>query len=172
MQNFWNEVRQPARALPARGGFPAAVVAALAAPVALEPTTLSVVNAYLVRSLPYPAAERLYRIAYAAPGQDEPRHLERADWASLSDVAEEQVAWDLDVFYMMGGEYPEAAGGQWVTPGFMRALGVPPVLGRAFRPEDFKPGAAQVALINDDLWHRRFGGDSSVVGRSFTAYVS
>src|ERR1041385_8328549 len=172
MQNFWNELRQSVRALTLSKGFTVAVVATLAAAVALETTTLSVVNAYLVRALPYPASERLYRIEYAAPGQDEPRNLERADWASLSDVADEQVAWDLDVFYMMGGEYPEAAGGQWVTPGFMRALGMRPALGRVFQPDDFKPGAPQVALINDDLWHRRFGGDSSVIGRRFTAYVS
>src|ERR1041385_4336139 len=115
MQNFWNELRQSVRALTLSKGFTVAVVATLAAAVALETTTLSVVNAYLVRSLPYPAAERLYRIEYAAPGARAPRDLELADWSSLSDVVEEQIAWDLDDFYMMGGEYPERVGGQWVT---------------------------------------------------------
>ena len=124
MQPFLTELRRSARTLAAAPGFTVAVLATLAAAVALETTTLSVVNAYLVRSLPYPAAERLYRIAWSAPGEREPRNLEQADWRSLSAVAEEQIAWDLDVFYMMGGEYPERVPGQWVTPGFMRGLGV------------------------------------------------
>src|SRR5262249_24005509 len=161
-----------ARTLATTPGFTVAVLATLAAAVALETTTLSVVNAYLVRGLPYPAAERLYRVTYAAPGEVGPRSLERADWASASDVLEEQIAWDLDVFYMMGGEYPEPAPGQWVTPGFMRGLGVSPAVGRSFRDEDLVPGAPQVALISDELWRRRFGGDSSVLGRSFSGYVS
>jgi putative ABC transport system permease protein len=172
MSHLLTELRRTARSLAAAPGFTMAVLATLAAAVALETTTLSVVNAYLVRSLPYPAAERLYRIAWSAPGEREPRNLEQADWRSLSDVAEEQIAWDLDVFYMMGGEYPERVPGQWVTPGFMRGLGVRPAIGRAFRAEDFQPGAPQVAMISDALWRTRFGADPTVLGRSFSGYVS
>jgi putative ABC transport system permease protein len=172
MSHLLSELRRSARTLAAAPGFTVAVLATLAAAVALETTTLSVVNAYLVRSLPYPAAERLYRIAWSAPGEPEPRNLEQADWRALSDVAEEQIAWDLDVFYMMGGEYPERVPGQWVTPGFMRAMGVRPAIGRAFRNEDFQPGAPQVAMISDALWRSRFGADPNVIGRRFSGYVS
>lgn len=170
--HFLTELRRTARTLATAPGFTVSVLATLAAAVALETTTLSVVNAYLVRGLPYPAAERLYRIAYAAPGEREPRNLEQVDWRALSDVAEEQIAWDLDVFYMMGGEYPERAPGQWVTPGFMRGFGVTPAIGRSFRDEDFKVGSPQVALISDGLWKSRYGADPKVLGRTFSGYVS
>jgi putative ABC transport system permease protein len=172
MTPFLTELRRTARTLAGAPGFTLAVLATLSAAVALETTTLSIVNAYLVRSLPYPGAERLYRISYAPPGRQEPDNMERLDWRGLSDVAEDQIAWDLDVFYMMGGEYPERVPGQWVTPGFMHGLGVTPAIGRSFRDEDFHAGAPQVAIIDNELWHRRFGGDPSVLGRRFRAYVS
>jgi putative ABC transport system permease protein len=172
MLHFMTELRRTARTLTASPGFTIAVLATLVTAVALETTTLSVVNAYLVRSLPYPAADRLYRVTYSTPGERSPRNLEQADWRSASDVVEEQIAWDLDVFYITGGEYPEPAPGEWVTPGFMRGLGVQPAIGRSFRDDDFVPGAPQVALISDELWRRRFAGDSAILGRTFSGYVS
>jgi hypothetical protein len=90
----------------------------------------------------------------------------------VSSVVEHQIAWDLDVFYLIGGDYPEGMPGAWVTAGFMQGLGIRPAMGRAFTEDEFRPGTAQVALISHTLWRQRFAGDSNVVGRTFEAYVS
>ena len=125
-----------------------------------------------MNDLPYPQADRLYWIRYGTPGQESPRDKETLDWASLNDVIEHPVAWDLDVFYMLGGDNVESIPGAWVTPGFVRGLGIQPAMGRGFDAESFAPGASNVALISDRLWVSRFGSDPNVVGRTFTAYVS
>ena len=94
------------------------------------------------------------------------------DWRSLDDVIEHPIAWDLDAFYMLGGEHVEMMPGAWVTEGFVRGLGIQPALGRGFDADAFAPGAPNVVLISDRLWVSRFGADPNIVGRTFTAYVS
>lgn len=135
-------------------------------------TAMVVVGAYLLNDLPYPAADRLYWIRYGAPGQPQPRGMEKLDWASLDDVIEHPLAWDLDVFYLLGGEHVESVPGAWVTPGFVRGLGIQPAIGRGFDSGAFAAGGPNVALISDRLWSSRFGADPNIVGRTFTAYVS
>src|SRR5688572_16430132 len=111
-----DELRVALRSLLKARGYTASAVLTLAVGLALTIVVLTVVNAYLVRSLPYPAADRLYSVSYARPGQEQPRDLETLDWASLSDVVEHPIAWDLDVFYILGsdGAFSERAPGAWV----------------------------------------------------------
>ena len=144
----------------------------LAVGLTLCTTAMVVLKAYLFSALPYPAAERLYTVRYGPPGQDQPRSMEALDWASLADVIEQPVAWDLDAFYLLGGENAEMVPGAWVTPGFVEGLGIRPAIGRGFDDSAFRPGSANVALISHRLWQARFGGDPSAIGRTFTAYVS
>ena len=70
MNGFWNALRVTTRTLGKAPGFTGAVIATLAVGIALETTILSTINAYLLRSLPYPAADRLYQVAYAPRGAD------------------------------------------------------------------------------------------------------
>ena len=92
--------------------------------------------------------------------------------ASLGDVIELPIAWDLDSFNLRGGAYPEALQGTWVTKGYVEGFGVQPAFGRGFLPSDFETGRPNVALISHRLWQSRFGGDPAVIGRSFVAYVN
>jgi putative ABC transport system permease protein len=140
--------------------------------MALFLTASTVTRAYLLRDLPYPSAERLHWVRYGAPGVPQPREMERLDWSTLSEVIEYPVAWDLDVFYLLGGDHTESLPGAWVTPGFIDALGVRPALGRGIAPDAFQAGGANEVLISYRLWQRRFGGDADAIGRSFAAYVS
>ena len=172
MNASWHELKIAARALARSRGFATAVIGILAVAIALQTSAIAVVNAYLVRALPYPNADRLYTVSYAQPPENPPAGLSSLDWSSLSDVIEHPIAWDLDMFYMLGGEYPEGVPGAWVTPGFIRGLGLRAALGRALTPDDFASSGPQVALISHDLWHSRFAGDSAVIGREFSAYVS
>ncbi len=172
MGEFITELRYAARALMKARGLFALALTTLALALALNSAVFAVVNAYLIRSLPYPGAERLHMLRYAPPGQNYPPGLAALDWRSLDDVLEHPISWDLDVFYLVGGDNAESAPGAWVTPGFMQGLGVRPAMGRGFAPEEFRAGAQQVALISHTLWLRRFGGDPGIVGRQFAAYVS
>ena len=172
MLSMLSEIRIGARGLMRSRGFAATAILTLGLGVALCAAVLLVLNAYLFRTLPYPAAERLYSLQFAAPGQPSPRNLEALDWRALDEVIEHPIAWDLDVFYLVGGDRAESARGAWVTSGFMQGLGVRPAIGRGFDDAAFEAGAPNVALISDRLWRSRFGADAAIVGRQFDAYVS
>jgi putative ABC transport system permease protein len=99
--------------------------------------------------------------------------MESLDWSTLDDIVEHPVAWDLDAFYLIGGEHAEMIPGAWVTPGFVEGLGIRPALGRGFDKDAFlRTGGDNGVLISHRLWNSRFGADPGIVGRTFTAYVS
>ncbi len=165
-------LRLAIRTLAKDRGFTIPALVALGLAMTLSTAALIVVNAYLLRTLPYPEAQRLYNVRYAAPGVNAPRGMEALDWTSLGDTIEHTIAWDLDMFYMLGGDHPEATPGAWVTPGFMHGLGIRPAIGPGFGGEAFVAGSPQLALISHRLWQSRFAGDPQIVGRRFDAYVS
>jgi putative ABC transport system permease protein len=172
MTRFAGEIRLAIRTLLKARGLAATAVVTLGVGMTLCTTAMVVVNAYLFSELPYPNADRLYWLRYGAPGQEQPRGMASLDWRALDDVLELPVAWDLDMFYLLGGEHPESAPGAWVTRGFVEALGIRPAIGRGFDDGAFATGGENVAIISHRLWTTRFGGDPGVVGRTFAAYVS
>lgn len=167
-----SELRSAIKALIGARGFTAVALITLATSLALAVVVLTVVNAYVFRAMPYPAADRLYRVDYTRPGQLPPRELEDLDWSAVSDVVELTIAWDLDVFYMLGQQYPESMPGAWVTPGYVSGFGVRAALGRTFDSADFVSGSPAVALISHRVWQSRYGGRPDVVGTTFRAFVS
>lgn len=172
MTALMTDVRSAIRALAAARGFTAIAILTLGTGLTLCVAVLTIVNAYVVKALPYPAADRLYRVDYAAPNQPAPRGLAQLEWDALNDIIEFPIAWDLDVFYLLGHDYPESRPGGWVTPGYMRGLGVAVALGRTFDASDYEPNSPAVALISHRLWHTRFQGEAAIIGRRFQAYVS
>jgi hypothetical protein len=172
MTEFVSEIRLATRALLKARGFTVTAVATLGLGMALCSIAMVVVNAYLLTELPYPMADRLHWIRYGAQGQPQPRDMESLDWRSLDDVIEHPVAWDLDMFYLLGGEHAETAPGAWITRGFAEGFGIQPALGRGFDESAFAPGGENVVMISHQLWTTRFGSDPNVIGRTFTAYVS
>ena len=171
MTGFLSDCRIAGRTLLKDRSFTAVVITTLALGIALAASVIAIVNGYLLRSLPYPAADRLYSIRFE-PGQPVPDGLERLDWQSLSNVIEIPIAWDLDMFYVTTADHPEPEPGAWVTPGFMQGLGIAAEVGRAFTDEEFGTGHPQVAMISHAFWRDRFGGDPDILGKQFRAYVS
>jgi len=167
-----HDARAAGRALLAARGFTGAAIGTLTIGLTLCTVMLTVLNAYFVRGVPYPEADRLFSVQYSPGGHEAPRGLQQLDWIALDAIIEHTVAWDLDVFYLTDASRPEQAPGAWITPGFIDGFGVRPVVGRNFEREDFRSGRPQVALISHRLWQSRFGGDEGVVGRRFQAYVS
>ncbi len=141
------------------------VIGSLALGLALTTVMVSVVNAYLIRSLPYPAADRLYYVRYAPPGPWEPRGMTGLDWTSVEDVVEFPIASLGESFYLADGRSMVALRGLRVTRGFANGLGVSVAVGRPFLGEDFLPGSERVALIGHSLWRDRFGSDPGAIGK-------
>ncbi len=142
--------------------FAFTVVAVLGTGIALNATVFSVVNAYLLRPLPYPEPDRLVTVrAPVSVGSPE-----------LDEIFEQRISWDLDAFTLVGDAGPELALGAWITVDFLEMYGVEPVLGRRFSLAEVGEGGASVAIISHRLWQQRYGGDPSVLGRTFQAYTS
>lgn len=144
-----SDLRQAARTLARDRGLTAVSLGTLGASLALSMTVAVLVNAYLVRGLPYPESHRLFDVRYAPPGTPFPAGLEKLDWRSLDDVVELSIAWDLDNFTLRGGDHPDLVQGTWVTPGYVEGFGVRAALGRGFQAADFESGRPMVALISD-----------------------
>jgi putative ABC transport system permease protein len=172
IETLRQDTRAAWRSLAHSRAFATTAVLTLGAGLALCLVVGAVANAYLFRPLPYPDADRLYNIQYAPPNTPPLRGLNAVDWTALDAVADQRIAWDLDVFYLLGGSYPENAPGAWVTPGYVQGFGVRAALGRDFVATDFETGRPMVALISHRLWQSRFGGDPAVVGKFLNVYVS
>ena len=151
----WRSLRREPR-------FSATAVLVLGVGIALNAAVLAVVNAYLLRPLPYPEPERVVSLRA-------PVGISSGD---VEGVLEKRVTWDLDAFTLVGDQGPEMARGAWITPDFLEVYGIRPALGRAFSAEDAVPGAPPVALISYGLWQSRYGGAQDVMGRSLQAYTS
>ena len=123
MSHLVSDVSSAFKALAAARGFTAVAVLTLGIGLALCVTVLTVVNAYVLRGLPYPASDRSVSGRLRSSQSESATRARTARLAALDDVIESPIAWDLDVFYMLGNEYPESMPGGWVTPGYMQGLG-------------------------------------------------
>jgi putative ABC transport system permease protein len=147
---------------------------ALALGIGATTVIFSVVNAVLLRPLPYYEVNRLVVLWTTF---DPPRGGAFLQWLSLprfnsinddAHVFEQVGAYALQNFNVSGTDEPEMVLGARVTSSFFRVLGIEPVAGRVILPEEDEPGANEVALISDRLWRDRFGGDRSQIGRTIS----
>jgi putative ABC transport system permease protein len=167
-----HDLRYGARMLWKNPGFTAVAVVALALGIGANSAIFSVVNTVLLRPLPYREPERLVmvwednsKIGYP---RDTPAAANYIDWRDQNQVFEGMAATaDLSLNLTGAGE-PERFDGKRVSANFFSLLGVEPLHGRAFLPEEDVPGANKVVVLSHGLWQRRFGSDSGVVGRSIT----
>jgi putative ABC transport system permease protein len=160
-----NDIRFAFRQLLKNLCFTLVAVASLGVGLALTASTLATVNAYLIRSLPYPTAQSVYHLRYAPPGPWEPRGMTEIDWKSLNDVVEDCITSSGVTFYLMDAGSLTRARGLQASPGFIRGLGVQATVGRTFVEEEFHPGSGGVALISHEMWRSRFGADPQIAGR-------
>jgi putative ABC transport system permease protein len=145
--------------------FTLAAIVSLALGLALATSTVSIVNAYLIRSLPYPESNRLYHVRYAPPGPWEPQGMSGLDWQSVEDIVQFPIAAAGDSFYLNDGDRTVSLRGLRAIRGFVDGLGVSVVAGRRFTEQDFTTGSEPVALIGHSLWRDRFGSNRDAIGR-------
>ena len=145
--------------------FTLGAVVPLSLAVSLAAITVAVVNAYLIRPLPYPAADRVYHVMYAPPGPWEPRGLSGMDWESTNDIIEYPLATSGDTFFMTDDAAAPPLRGRRVTFGVLVGLAMQPVAGRPLVENDFQKTGEPSVLIGYNVWRDRFGSDPTVIGR-------
>ncbi|HYN08951.1 MAG TPA: ABC transporter permease [Vicinamibacterales bacterium] len=165
LEGLRRDVRLAVRVLRRSRGFTFVAVSSLAVGFALVASTTGVVNAYLIRSLPFAAAHRLYHVMYAPPGPWEPRGMTAIGWTSVADVVEYPITSAGETFYLTDGNYAQSVRGLRVTRSFVEGLGVRAGLGRSLDPQDFGPGTDPVGILGYALWRDRYGSDPGIIGR-------
>ena len=170
VDELWYDVHHAVRSVLKAPGYAALVVVTLAFGVAANTTIFSAMRPYLLRPLPYGAPSELVQVNQVNPvtGWDMDRfsYPQVLDWKERSRAFEEVGAYSYGVANLTGTEGPEQVQFARVTANlFGGVLRVEPILGRAFRPEEARPGADPVVLLSDALWRRRYGADPGILGR-------
>ncbi|HEY8258257.1 MAG TPA: ABC transporter permease [Gemmatimonadales bacterium] len=167
---FLYAIRHAARRLIREPGFTLAVVLTLALGVGANVTVFALVEAVLLRPLPYRDTGRLVTLNHRdeRTGITKPYNAlgDVIDFAGRRGIFDAFGAYGTGEATVFGQGDPFRVSALVGTAGAFAALGVRPILGRAIRPEDCVPGAGPVMLLGYDLWRERFGGDSAVVGRT------
>jgi putative ABC transport system permease protein len=169
MQTLWQDLRYGARMLLKKPGFTLIAVITLALGIGANTAIFSVVNAVLLRPLPFKEPERVVMVWIrgdaAAGGDRTPLPVaDLLDWRAQSHSFDAIAAFTYASFNVTGRETPERVFGAGVTANFFATLGVEAALGRSFLPDEDRPGAGRVALLSDGYWRSGFGADPGVVG--------
>ena len=166
------DLRYAVRTLRKSPVFTTAAVLTMTLTIGANTAIFSVVNAVLIRPLPFTAPGRLMQVA------EKNDRLNIANFAAsilnyLSWKEQNRSFQDLGAigagFYTLTGRGdPEQINGATITPSLLPILGIRPVVGRGFRDGDDRPGAPPVALISEALWRRRFAGERGAIGANMT----
>jgi putative ABC transport system permease protein len=170
MNTFWQDARFAVRMLAKNWSVTAIIVVVLALGIGANTAIFSVVNAALLRPLPYADPDKLVRLSEDSPNVPQmsisyPNFL---DWREQNKVFSGIAAMQFISLNLTGQEQPERLAGRAVSAELFDVLGVKPALGRTFVTEEDQPGANPVCIIGNGLWQRRFGSDPALVGKQIT----
>ncbi|HKR59806.1 MAG TPA: ABC transporter permease [Pyrinomonadaceae bacterium] len=175
MDNFWQDIRYGVRLLAKHPSFTIVAVLILALVIGANTAIFSVVNAVLIRSLPFNEPDRLVLLWGSKPNQARPQvpfSLPNfKDVQAQSQTIERMSAWTLGRFNLTNSAAnadPEQVQYAIVSSNFFSVVGVEPRYGRSFLPEEEQPGTSRAILISNNLWARRFNSNRDAVGQSIT----
>ena len=159
------DVRFALRSLGRTPAFTAGAVLSLTLGLAIAACSVAVTNAYLIRSLPYPAGERVYHVMYAPVGPWEPANLSRLDWATVGDVIEFPIVSAAETLHVTDGMVTRSLRARQVSYGVIAGLDVRMAAGRLLAENDFRAGSDPAVLIGYTVWRDRFGSSPEAIGR-------
>jgi putative ABC transport system permease protein len=143
---------------------------ALALGIGATTTIFGLLNAVLLRPLPYPDADRLVEIWGTVQRQQTERRgtsvPDYLDWRDRTQSFEGMAAWVSNTAVLYGQGEPTLVNGEAVDGPYLELLGARPLVGRLFQANDHKIGAPLVAVINERLWQQRFNRDTSAIGKT------
>jgi putative ABC transport system permease protein len=171
MGTLWQDLRYGFRMLAKSPGFTFVAVLALALGIGANSAIFSVVNTVLLQPLPFEQPEQLVRVYTTVPRRNltagPVSYLTFADFRAQNAQFEYVTAFSDTSATLAGRDEPEQIDGIVASGDFFKVLGAQAALGRTFTTEEERPDA-QVVVISDGLWKRRFGGDAQIVGQSVT----
>jgi putative ABC transport system permease protein len=174
-EDMFQDLRYGVRMLLKKPGFTIAAVLALSLGIGANTAIFSVVNAVLLRPLPYTDPDRLMLVwlrgPEAAGGDRVPLSVaDFLDWRAHEEdkVFERVAAFGSNMFNYTGGEMPEEVRGTIATAQFFSILGAQAELGRTFLPDEDKPGATPVVVLSHGFWQKRLGSDPQAINRTIT----
>jgi putative ABC transport system permease protein len=171
LEEVWQDLRYGGRMLWKNPGFTIVAVITLALGIGANTAIFSVVNAVLLRPLPFAEPERLVMVwlkgSEAAGGNRVPLPVaDLLDWRAQNRSFESVGAFRTAAYNYIGGESPERVRVADVTANFFTTLGAQPALGRTFQSDEGRPGAQQVVVLSQQFWRKHFAADPQVIGRS------
>jgi putative ABC transport system permease protein len=167
MQTLWQDLRYGARILWKRPGFTLIAVVTLALGIGANTAIFSVVNALLLRSLPYPDSDRLVMLSVNEDGGKvgNTGFTTFVDWRERSRSFERMALIRSWGGVVTGRDGPVMVEGMRVSADYFRLLGVSPMLGRDFKTEEDRPDARFVIMLSHAFWEQRFSSDPNIIGR-------
>ncbi|HEV2915209.1 MAG TPA: ABC transporter permease [Pyrinomonadaceae bacterium] len=169
------DLRYGARMLWQKPGFTLVAVLTLGFGIGANTAIFTVVDAALLRPLPFKEPARLVHLWETTPQQQqefnerEASYSDYLDWRGQTQVFEDLAGYSYRSFALTGGETPERIAGAAVTDSFFKVLGVEPVLGRSFQDGDARAGAPRLVMMSYGLWQTRFGGNPDIIGQSLVS---
>jgi len=170
MISFWQDLRYGLRVLLKNPGFTAIAILTLALGIGANTALFSVVNGVLLNPLPFAKPDELVAVYAKSPtfGESSIAYPNFLDWQKGNQSFALLSAFRSDDYNMTGAGEPERVHIHMISAEFFTALGMQPLVGRTFRPEEDVVGAGPVALLSDGLWHRKFGSAQDVLGKNIT----
>jgi predicted permease len=172
METLFQDLRYGIRAMFKDPGFTAVAVIALALGIGATTSIFSVVDAVLLRPLPYKSPEQLVMLWHNYPELNlpdatisVPSYYEYRDMPNSFEQVATQTGWSVN---LTGTGEPERIRGARVSANLFPTLGVEPARGRGFLDEEDQPGRNRVVVMSHGLWQRRFGGDPNILGQTIT----
>lgn len=170
MDQVIKDIRYGLRGLWKRPGFTAVAVITLALGIGANAAIFSVVNAVLLRPLQFQDPERLVIVwedaAFAGFPHNTPAPANYVDWKTQTQSFEDMAATHESSLNLTGDGEPQRVATRRVTANFFPLLGVQPLMGRGFLPEEDRPQANKVAVLSYSLWQGRYGGDRNILNRT------
>jgi predicted permease len=172
MGNLWQDVRYGFRTLVKSPGFTLVALAALALGIGANTAIFSVVNAVLLRGLPYRDAGQVMIVweqNRARGGRNNVASVANfLDWQQQANSFQEMAAFYDAAFNLTGEGNPEEIPAQVTSGNLLTMLGTEPALGRVYTKEEAEPGRDDVVVIGHGLWQRRFGGAADIIGKKIS----
>jgi len=171
MTKLLQDLRYAVRTLLKKPGFTLIAVMTLALGIGASTAIFTVVNAGLLRGLPFKSPDRLYHIWESTPQKEFAQR--EFSYPDYQDYQQNQVFEGIAAYtggggIMSGRGEPERVFAPSASANFFSILGVEPFMGRTFQPGEDKPGAPRVTVLTYGMWQRRFGGDAGIIGQALT----